>query len=200
EKCETVLLDLTNYEKYGSGLIVAIENGYITGREVGDTGTNLGLEVLKGENCEGDKYNYMTQTKDGRILRSTTMYIRNSEGFPIGCVCINFDITDLVMAENTIKNFTRMDDIKTDVKEVFVNNIEDMLAIIIQEAQEHVGKPVSKMNKEEKKKGIQYLDKKGAFLIKKSGEKICAYFNISKYTLYKYLEETRNNEEIDGKY
>src|SRR5699024_10013261 len=91
-QCETVLLDLTNYEEYGSGLIVAIENGHVTGRKIGDTGTNIGLEVLRGYDNE-DKYNYMTQTKDGRILRSTTMYIRNSKKVPIGCICINFDIT-----------------------------------------------------------------------------------------------------------
>ncbi len=191
ENCETVLLDVSNPEEYGSGLIVAIENGHITGRKVGDTGTNLGLEILRGNESEGDKYNYMTQTKDGKMLRSTTMYIRNSQNIPIGCVCINLDITDLVMAENTIRQFTKTDNINTEVKEVFVNNVNDVLDLLIQEAQEHVGKPVAHMSKEEKMKGIQYLDKKGAFLIKKAGDTICSYFSISKYTLYNYLEKSR---------
>lgn len=195
EHCETVLLDVSNYEEYGSGLIIAIENGHITGRKVGDTGTNLGLEILRGTDNEGDKHNYMTQTKDGRMLRSTTMYIRNSEGLPIGCICINLDITDLVMAENTIKDFARKNDTKTDVKEVFVNNVNDVLDIIIQEALDHVGKPVAKMNKEDKKKGIKYLDRKGALLIKKSGDQICSNFNMSKYTLYNYLDEMKREED-----
>ncbi|HEX7064281.1 MAG TPA: helix-turn-helix transcriptional regulator [Bacillales bacterium] len=195
DKCETVLLDLTNYEEYGSGLIVAIENGHITGRKVGDTGTNLGLEVIRGTDRGGDKHNYLTQTKDGRMLRSTSMFIRNSEGTPIGCICINLDITDLMMAENTIKDFTMLDDLKTDVNEVFVNNVNDVLDILIQEAQDYVGKPVVLMEKDDKKKGIKYLDQKGAFLIKKSGDKICSYFGISKYTLYNYLEEVRNQED-----
>lgn len=194
--CETVLLDLTNYQEYGSGLIVAIENGHITGRKVGDTGTNLGLEVLRGTDREGDKHNYLTQTKDGRMLRSTSMFIRNSEGLPIGCICINLDISDLMMAENTIKDFTMLNHLKTDVNEVFVNNVNDVLDILIQEAQDHVGKPVAHMNKEEKKKGIKYLDQKGAFLIKKSGDKVCSYFGMSKYTLYNILEEVRNQKKI----
>ncbi|WP_408011440.1 transcriptional regulator [Pseudalkalibacillus sp. A8] len=194
ESCETVLLDVSNPKEYGSGLIVAIENGHITGRKVGDTGTNLGLEILRGTDSAGDKHNYLTQTKDGKMLRSTTMYIRNSQGVPVGCICINLDITDLVMAENTIRQFTKIDDINTNVNEVFVNNVNDVLDMLIQEAQDHIGKPVARMNKEEKMRGIHYLDKKGAFLIKKAGDTICSYFDISKYTLYNYLEKMRDND------
>ncbi|GEN87091.1 MULTISPECIES: transcriptional regulator [Oceanobacillus] len=194
--CEVVLLDLTQHEKYGSGLIVRIENGHVTGRKVGDTGTNLGLEVLRGTDQEGDKHNYLTKTKDGRMLRSTTMYIRNSEGKPIGCICINFDITSLMMAETSIKEFTDLNKINTDVKEVFVNNVNDVLALLIQEAQNHVGKPVAHMSKEDKMKGIKYLDEKGAFLIQKSGDKICEYYGISKYTLYNYLDTVRSTQGI----
>lgn len=189
--CEVVLLDLTQHEKYGSGLIVLIENGHITERKVGDTGTNLGLEVLRGTDREGDKHNYLTKTKDGRMLRSTTMYIRNSEGNPVGCICINFDITNLMMAETAMKEFTDLNKLNTDVKEVFVNNVNDVLAVLIQEAQDHVGTPVALMSKEDKMKGLKYLDKKGAFLIQKSGDKICEYFSISKYTLYNYLDVVR---------
>ncbi|MBY7141761.1 transcriptional regulator [Virgibacillus sp. NKC19-3] len=189
--CECVLLDVSNYEEYGSGLIVAIENGHVTGRKVGDTGTNLGLEILKGKINEGDKYNYMTQTADGKMLRSTTMYIRNSKGIPIGCICINLDITDLIMADKTIQDMLLLEESSKDVNEVFANNINDLLNMLIQQAQDYVQKPVAKMTREDKKKGIEYLDEKGAFLVKKSGERICNYFNISKYTLYKYLDELK---------
>lgn len=194
--CEVVLLDLTQHEKYGSGLIVLIENGHVTGRKVGDTGTNLGLEVLRGgTDREGDKHNYLTKTKDGRMLRSTTMYIRNSKGRPIGCICINYDITSLMVAESAIKEFTDLSNVNTDVKEVFVNNVNDVLAVLIQEAQNHIGTPVALMSKEDKMKGIKYLDEKGAFLIQKSGDKICDYFNISKYTLYNYLDVVRSEQK-----
>ncbi|MGO2344297.1 MAG: helix-turn-helix domain-containing protein [Providencia sp.] len=35
---------------------------------------------------------------------------------------------------------------------------------------------------------------RGAFLIKKSGEKICEFLNISKYTLYTYLAELKGED------
>ncbi|MFD0615929.1 transcriptional regulator [Paenibacillus sp. GCM10027629] len=190
DNCEVVLHDLTR--PYDS-TIVAIENGHVTGRKVGDPGTNLGLELLRGQSDSGNKINYVTQTKDGRILRSTSLYMRNSEGTVIGSLCINYDITDLMMAEKTLQSLTASG-LQPEVRESFVSNVSDLLDQLIQEAQEHVGRPVAAMTKEDKMRLIQLLDQKGAFLIKKAGEKICSYLNISKYTLYSYLEESKTNE------
>lgn len=191
--CEVVLLDLSNFEEEGS-VIVAIENGHVTGRKVGDSGTNLGLELMRGTDKEGDKFNYLTQTKTGRILRSSTMHIRNSSGKPIGCICINFDITDLKMAEAAIQGLTASADTGEPVKEFFVNDVNEMIDVLMREAQSQVGKPVAMMSKEDKMKVIQYLDQKGAFMIKKSTDRVCAHFNISKYMLYSYLDEIREEE------
>ena len=190
DNCEVVLHDLTR--PYDS-TIVAIENGHVTGRKVGDPGTNLGLELLRGQSDSGNKINYVTQTKDGRILRSTSLYMRNSEGTVIGSLCINYDITDLMMAEKTLQSLTASG-LQPEVRESFVSNVSDLLDQLIQEAQEQVGKPVAAMTKEDKTRLIQLLDQKGAFLIKKAGEKICSYLNISKYTLYSYLEESKTSE------
>ncbi|NOU92272.1 transcriptional regulator [Paenibacillus sp. LMG 31456] len=185
EYCEVVLHDLTQpYET----TIAAIENGHITGRKVGDPGTNLGLELLRGNQVNGNKFNYVTQTKDGRILRSTSMYMKNAEGKTIGALCINFDITSLMMAEKTLQSLS-IASLQSEVKESFVTNVNDLMDALIQEAQEQIGKPVAMMAKEDKVRMIALLDRKGAFLIKKGGEKIGSYLNISKYTLYGYLEE-----------
>lgn len=43
------------------------------------------------------------------------------------------------------------------------------------------------MSREDMKRFVQYLDKRGVFTVTKSGTKICNMLNISKYTLYKYL-------------
>jgi predicted transcriptional regulator YheO len=191
DQCEVVLHDLTR--EYES-TIVAIENGHITGRKVGDPGTNLGLEILRGSQVNGNRFNYMTQTKDGRLLRSTSIYKKNSKGKVIAAICINYDVTELMLAKRTLDSITTGGQ-QVDVKESFVSNVNDLLDALLQEAQEQVGKPVAAMNKEDKMKMIQLLDYKGAFLVKKSGEKICSYLNISKYTLYSYLEESKSQSE-----
>jgi predicted transcriptional regulator YheO len=48
------------------------------------------------------------------------------------------------------------------------------------------------MNKEEKIRALDYLDQKGVFKISKAGLVLCEQFQISKFTLYSYLEETRS--------
>ena len=44
------------------------------------------------------------------------------------------------------------------------------------------------MTKEDKQEFIRYLDERGAFLITKSGTRVCNYLSISKYTLYNYRD------------
>ncbi|MFC7394537.1 helix-turn-helix transcriptional regulator [Scopulibacillus cellulosilyticus] len=191
ENCEVVLHDLTEGIE---STIVAIENGHVTGRKIGDPSSNLGLEVLRGTVKDGDRYNYLTQTKDGKMLRSTSIYFKNSKGETIGSLCINLDISDLMMAENAIKSIT-MSQQEQEVSEVFVNDVNEVLDFLIQECQNEIGKPAANMTKEDKLKAIQYLDAKGAFLVKKAGDKICQYLNISKFTLYNYLDEVRSAQQ-----
>jgi predicted transcriptional regulator YheO len=198
--CEVVLHNLKGqpYEH----TIVAIENGNITGRRVGDCGTNPGLEVLRGTDAEGDKYNYFTQTKDGRMLRSTSVYIRNPAGEAIGAICINLDITDFLMAERTLGTITnRMGLSNRDgviVEDIFTNDVNDLLESLIQDSIKHIGKPVAKMTKVDKMEGIRFLDRKGALLVKKSGDRIAKFYGVSKYTLYSYLDGTRTRN-LEGK-
>ena len=52
-------------------------------------------------------------------------------------------------------------------------------------------KPMMLMNKEEKIRALDYLDQKGGFKITKTSLLLCDAMQISKYTLYNYLEEAR---------
>ncbi|MBB3111212.1 putative transcriptional regulator YheO [Paenibacillus phyllosphaerae] len=192
--CEVVLHDLTR--DYDS-TIVAIENGHITGRKVGDPGTNLGLEILSGQVEDGTRSGYVTQTKDGRLLRSTSLYMKDKSGKTIGSLCINFDITELSIAEKTLQSLTFGGGSPV-VRESFVTNVNELLDALLQEAQEAVGRPVAAMTKEDKIQFIRTLDAKGAFLVKKAGERVCVYLNISKFTLYSYLEEGKGTLAKQG--
>lgn len=187
-RCEVVLHDLT---KDYNHTIVAIE-GNVTNRSVGGSGSNLGLPVLAGKKKDGDQYNYITQTKDGRTLRSSSTYLRDDNGNVIGALCINYDISDLMIAESIIKDVTLYPTSEKEVEpEVFANNVAEILDHLTVQCQEYIGKPSSEMTKEDKINAIGFFDSKGAFLISKAGEHIREYLMISKYTLYNYLEIAR---------
>lgn len=102
-RCEIILHDLTRDYAH---TIVDIRNGHITGRKIGDCGSNLGLEVLRGTVQDGDRYNYVVHTPDGKILRSSTMFLKNDEGAVIGSLCINLDITQSVAFEGFLHQLT----------------------------------------------------------------------------------------------
>ena len=189
EKCEVVLHDLS--EDYNH-TIIAIENGHVTGRSVGDCGTNLGLEVLRGSTEPGDQFCYYTQTRDGKTLRSSSIYIYNDDGEPIGSICINWDLSDIIYSSAVLEKIINHQP-NQKVTEIITNNVRDLLEELIQESIRFVNKPVINMEKEDKVMGLNYLDKKGAFLIKYASARIADVYGISKNTLYNYLDKTMND-------
>lgn len=191
-QCELVLHDLT---KDYSETVVDIRNGYITGRKVGDCGSNLGLEVMRGTLKDGDRYNYITHTPSGRILRSSTSYFYSDEGKLVGALCINLDITNTIALENFLRQYNEFSmDRDEGQEEMFATDVKSLLDYFLKQAQAQVGKEPADMDKNDRIKFIAYLDKKGAFLISKSSEKACEYLGISKFTLYNYLESIRSVE------
>ena len=52
----------------------------------------------------------------------------------------------------------------------------DLLDELIDQSVALVGKPVAMMTKEDKVKAVQFLNDTGAFLITKSGDKVCKFF------------------------
>ena len=61
-----------------------------------------------------------------------------------------------------------------------------------------IGKPMMLMNKEEKIRALDYLDQKGVFKISKTSVLLCETLQVSKYTLYNYLEEARSGRGDNG--
>ncbi|HIY21535.1 MAG TPA: helix-turn-helix transcriptional regulator [Candidatus Flavonifractor merdigallinarum] len=187
--CEVVVHDLISNDPDSS--IVAIENGHVTGRKVGDGPSHVVLEALSSDPSKlEDHICYLTRTRDGKILKSSTFYIRDDNGDTIGIFGINYDITLLLAMENNLKQFTSTEQ-ETQEPEAISRNVSDLLDELIEQSVKVVGKPVALMNKEDKVKAIQFLNNTGAFLITKSGDKVCKFFGISKYTLYSYIDEAK---------
>ena len=187
--CEVVVHDLDSNDVEHS--IVAIENGHVSGRRVGDGPSHIVLEALRGDCARlEDRLAYLTRSDDGKILKSSTIYIRDDDGAPIGIFGINYDITLMLAMENAIKQFTATEKDEKE-PEPIARNVSDLLDELIEQSVKVVGKPVALMNKEDKVKAVQFLNETGAFLITKSGDRVCKFFGISKYTLYSYIDESK---------
>jgi predicted transcriptional regulator YheO len=189
--CEVVIHDLRG--KNTDHSIIYIENGHVTGRTVGDGPSGIVLESLKEDASSlEDRIAYLTRTSDGRVLRSTTVYIRDVDGNVIGIMGINYDISSLIALENSLHSFNSVNDYQNYEPEPIVTHVSDLLEDLLSRSERLIGKPTALMNKDEKLRAIKFLDDSSAFLITKSGPKVCEYYGISTYTLYSYLYEIRS--------
>ncbi len=190
--CEVVIHDLRSRDFDKS--IVYIENGHVSNRTLGDGPSSIVLETLSHDPTQvHDRLSYLTKTDDGRILKSSTMYIRDDEGNISYILSLNYDITALLTIDNAIQSListdsSEKDNTKSKQPQKITHNVNDLLDTLIEQALSIVGKPVALMTKDDKVAVVQYLNNAGAFLITKSGDKIASLLGISKFTLYSYMD------------
>ena len=179
--CEVVVHDLESQDPAHS--IVHIENGHVTGRKVGDGPSNVVLEQIMSHNEDPqDCLGYLCRTDGGKVLKSSTVYVRSPGGAVSGILSINFDISALLMVEQAVSGITSTPCGRRE-ENIAVVNVNDMLDGLIEQSVALVGKPAALMNKDDKVRAIQFL----------------SHFGISKYTLYSYIdlkqEEKRHEQD-----
>lgn len=190
---EIVLHDLSAEDPEHS--VVAIENGHVSGRKPGDGPSRIVLDALESGDTKKlkDRLSYLTKTADGKILKSSTIYLRDSSGEAVGILAINTDITLTMAMEKMLHDFHTTEELSAEPEQI-TTNVADLLDSLILQSIQLIGKPTSLMSKDEKVKAIRFLNDSGAFLITKSGPKVCRAFGISKYTLYSYLDEAKSKD------
>ena len=188
--CEIVLHDNTKEYEHS---IVDIRNGHVTGRNIGDCGGNWGLEVISKTTSDTHIYNKIVHMRNGKIIRGSSMFIQDDDGTNIGAICINTDITDTLKCEEYLKIFNNYSPSTPSSNELFTADVNQLMDNLLIQCENMFEKPMNHLNKDEKMQIIRFLDSKGAFLITKSGDRVCEFLNISKFTLYNYLEITRQN-------
>ena len=187
--CEVVLHDFADLQNS----IVIIENGNVTGRDDDSSMTDHSLQQIKSGNTDKDIINYSGKGKNGKTIKSTTMFIRDDSEKVIGCLCINFDVTEFMLAKKVLSEMLEFGEHA--VKQSSNNKkINDVLSELVQGKLDEIGKPVLYLNKEEKVDVVKKLDIQGAFLIKGAIDYVAEILCVSRYTIYNYLDETREEK------
>lgn len=179
--------------------ICYIINGHVTGRKIGDGASKVVLETLellqKGEHII-DHLGYRTHTSDGRILKSSTVFLKDKSGSYRFILGINHDMTNLINTQSGLSQI--INDFDTSEDEIYGQiplNVNDLLDNLIEQSVKIIGKTPTIMTKDEKIKAIQFLQNAGAFLITRSGDKVSQFFGISKFTLYSYIDQAKSADE-----
>lgn len=192
--CEVVLHDVSDL----TSSIIAIANGHVTDRRVGSPATDLLVSLVEEtiETGPSAHINYRSHTPDGRLLKCTTIPIRDGGGQLIGALCINFDLTNLQVAGAALDELSRLDDTpETGTEEAFPRDASSFLQIMIDAALSRLSKPVALLNKKDNIEIVRELDENDIFSIKHAVEVVARRLNVSRYTIYNYIDEVRSERQ-----
>ena len=195
--CEVCIHDLQANDLEHT--ICYIINGHVSGRKIGVGASKIVLATLealkKGDNVS-DHLGYRTHTSDGRILKSSTIFLKDESGKYRFILGINHDMTNFINAQSALSNV--VENIETTGEDIYGQiplSVNDLLDNLIEQSVKLVGKTPALMTKDEKVKAIKFLQDAGAFLITRSGDKISQFFGISKFTLYSYIDQAKAVDE-----
>jgi len=188
KNCEACVHDLTTLQHS----LVCIE-GDVTHRQPGAPATDLLVKLLQ-ENRKSpqDVHNYKTTTSDGRSLKSTTTFIKQSDGTPVAAFCINFDTTDFYNASQALHPFFTIDEPQAKHGgETFSNSVTETIDAIFSQAMEGMAKHPATMTTDEKTELVMLLEKSGTFQLRGAVEQVATRMGVTKYTVYNYLKKIR---------
>ncbi|WJH26023.1 helix-turn-helix transcriptional regulator [Pseudarthrobacter defluvii] len=192
--CEVVLHDLSAPEPDLSHTIAAIENGHVTGREVGGPSSSLGVGVLHDQSGDHNAFGYRGITADGRQLRCSSVYFRNSAGRIIAALCVNVDFSAIHKAQALLDGLLPQESSNSaeQPNEFFGRDLVAVMDVMIAEAIREIGKPVEQMSRDDRIAVLRKLDQQGVLQMRKGVERIAARLDISRVTAYAYLDEARS--------
>lgn len=190
--CEVVLHDLT----VPQSSVVYTVNNHVTGRQVGQSFNHLITDVLLSQNFTNDySANYYFHTDDGRLIKSSTLLIRNPDKKVIGALCINIDTTRITENINWLSSFIPQNPdlpLNPNYQQDRTNETEHIQEIAHDLIDKIIGtKPVEKLRRDEKVEMVRFMEQKGIFLIRGTIDRVAEKLNISKVTVYSYIEEIK---------
>ena len=195
--CEVLLHDVIDVQNS----VIAIRNGYISGRQLGCPLTDFGLELLENKAYlkQNAIVNYLSRTTGGEKLRSSTYFIKDEENRLIGMLCVNIlispdnqvvkDLTDKlvnVLFANNVAASTAVQE-NEKVVESLHSSIENVVESAIGKIIDTYDIPVERMSIDEKTAIVQKLNANGIFKIKGAITKVASTLQTSESTIYRYL-------------
>ena len=186
---EVVLQDVSDF----NNSVISIRNNHISGRKLGAPATNLVLKVMNG-NFTDKNYvtNYRGISATGKVVRSSTYFIKDDRGIVVGMLCINIDIDKYVQLKNHLDGILKLpEEIFEKTTEKFSVSAVGLASDSIETILEESGISPERMSQEEKMEVVYKLDKNGVFLVKGSICKIASILNVSNATIYRYLSKIR---------
>jgi predicted transcriptional regulator YheO len=189
--CEVVVHDFSDPEH--SAVVVA---GDVTHRKPGAPVPDLSFISGELNKNTHDQLNYQIKINE-HTLQSSTIWIRNPEGEPIGAICINLDYSDLHEARVLLD---RLSSSTRNVSDFVVSNTlaKDLDNLIELSARDYLShnslSTVEVLSLEEKLDMVELFEERGLFQIRGSVQRVADLLKVSRASVYNY----RSNLKLNG--
>jgi predicted transcriptional regulator YheO len=184
--CEVVLHDLRD----PTNTIRVIENP-LSGRQVGDPATELGLARINDPQYPSVVQNYPNAFPDGRPVKSTSIGITNSSGSYIAALCLNLDLTPLTAATRTMQQLARTEEPDRPLTESLRARTVQELRSLVEEYAAARGAVPRALNASSKKELVRTLREDGYLDLRHSVQVLTEVLGISRATVYNYAGSLR---------
>ncbi|MFE1751607.1 helix-turn-helix transcriptional regulator [Streptomyces anandii] len=184
--CEVVLHDFRRPENS----VVALA-GTVTGRSVGGSMSEIGMGLLARGDEAADELNYTTRTRDGTLVKSSTMLLRDSTGSVFGALCVNLDITAVDQAHALLGELAGATGTTAVPTTTFGDDIGSVVDAIVDTHQLRSHKQWSGLTRPERLELFRSLDERGVFAVRGAAQQIARRLGISRASAYNYLAGAR---------
>ncbi|MGW0881892.1 helix-turn-helix transcriptional regulator [Streptomyces sp. NPDC002671] len=192
--CEVVIHDFRRPEKS----IVALA-GSVTGRGVGGSMSEIGMRLLARGDEADDELNYLSRTQDGRLVKSSTMLLRDSAGTVFGALCVNLDVTAISQVHTLVGELAGVAGSPAGLPTTtFGDDIGAVVAAIVDARQLSGAKTWAHLGRAERLSLFRDLDRRGVFAVRGAVQQVAARLGISRASAYNYLAAARNTAEEPG--
>lgn len=188
--CEIVLHSLEDLKCSA----IRIANGEHTGRKVGSPITDLALRMLHDmSDTDSNVSNaYFTRAKNGVLMKSVTIAIRNDEQRVIGLLCINMNLD--VPFSQIMATFMppEIQSVASSVN--FASSVEELVTQTLEFTIEEVSADRNVSNNAKNRQIVLNLYEKGIFDIKDAINQVADRLNISRHTVYLYIRQFKSGD------
>jgi len=206
---EIVLHDLQDPERS----IVAIANGHVSGRTIGAPLTSVALQAIVNHSRETSDFrlNYAGISKDNKLLRSSTFYIRDEAGTLVGLLSRYRELSDRILKLRHPDIFIDINFVYNEASrsaadgrvgtedEPFHDSSRELMENLLAQTSltQHKG-AILKLPPRKKFALITELEAGGFFRAKGAVKQIANRLGCSQTTIYRYLERIADEKAGGG--
>ncbi|GAA2250973.1 PAS domain-containing protein [Streptomyces indiaensis] len=185
--CDVVLHDYRHPEKS----VVAVA-GAVTGRQVGGAMSEIGMRVLARGAAASDELNYVTRTRDGTLVKSSTMLLRDSTGAVFGALCVNVDVGAVTRVHDLLGALAGLGAASAELPTTtFGNDIDSVVDALVDAHRSKQRGSWAELDRAERVELFDGLDARGVFAVRGAVEQVAARLGISRASAYNYLARAR---------